>query len=76
MMFQVDEALFARATQRARERGVSVARVVRDALEKELADTTPVPPPTTIIGIGRSERTDLSRLAGEGLYVPEAWASS
>jgi hypothetical protein len=76
MMFQADAELLARAKQRASERGVSVAQLVRDALEKELSDSGQAPPPATIIGIGRSERTDLSRLASEDLYEPEPWVSS
>jgi hypothetical protein len=74
-MFQADDELLARAKRRASERGVSVAQIVRDALENELGDSGRAPPPT-IIGIGRSERTDLSRLAGEDFYEPEPWVSS
>ena len=73
MMFQADDELLARAKRRASERGVSVAQLVRDALEKELGDSGQAPPPATIIGVGRSERTDLSRLASEDLYEPEPW---
>ena len=76
MMFQADDELLARAKRRAGERGVSVAQLVRDALEKELGDSGQVPPPARIIGVGRSERTDLSRLASEDLYEPEPWVSS
>lgn len=76
MMFQADDELLARAKRRASERGVSVAQLVRDALEKELGDSGQAPPPATIIGVGRSERTDLSRLASEDLYEPEPWVSS
>ncbi len=75
MMFQADDELLARAKRRASERGVSVAQLVRDALEKELADGGQTPSPATIIGVGRSERTDLSRLASEGLYEPEPLVS-
>jgi predicted DNA binding CopG/RHH family protein len=76
MMFQADDELLSRAKRRASERGVSVAQLVRDALEKELGDSGKVPPPVTIIGVGRSARTDLSRVASEDFYEPEPWVSS
>jgi hypothetical protein len=76
MMFQADEELLARAKRRASERGVSIAQLVRDALEKELGDGSQAPPPAKVIGAGRSERTDLSRLASEDAYEPEPWVSS
>ena len=76
MMFQADDELLARARRRANERGVSVAQLVRDALEAELGGIGDAPPPATIIGVGSSERTDLSRLAAEDPYRPDSWASS
>jgi hypothetical protein len=76
MMFQADDELLARAKRRAGERGVSVAQVVRDALEKELGDGERVPPPLKSIGVGRSGRTDLSALASEDFYEPDPWRSS
>lgn len=76
MMFQADDELLARAKRRADERGVSLAQLVRDALEKELGNAGQAPPPVTIIGIGRSNRSDLSRLASEDIYEPEPWVSS
>jgi hypothetical protein len=76
MMFQADDDLLARAKRRANERGVSVAELIRNALEKELGDGGQAPPKVTIIGVGHSERTDLSRLAGEDVYRPEQWVSS
>lgn len=76
MMFQAEDELLARAKRRANERGVSVAQVVRDALEKELGENVEAPPRMTIIGAGRSGRTDLSALASEDVYEPEPWVSS
>jgi hypothetical protein len=76
LMFQADDELLARAKRRASERGVSVAQVVRDALEKELGENTQAPPRMTIIGAGRSRRPDLSTLASEDVYEPEPWVSS
>jgi hypothetical protein len=75
-MFQAEDELLARAKRRANERGVSVSQVVRDALEAELGGSDQAPPATTIIGIGRSGRTDLSRLANTDVYEPDAWRSS
>ncbi len=76
MMFQADEELLAKAKRRATERGVSVAQVVRDALEAELGSSGQAPPHVSIVGIGASERTDLSTLAAEDVYEPDPWASS
>jgi hypothetical protein len=73
LMIQAEPELVERAKRRARERGVSVAQVVREALEHELgADgEEPLAPPLTCIGIGRSGRGDLSRRASEDEYEPE-----
>jgi hypothetical protein len=72
MMIQAEPELVERAKRRARERGVSVAQVVREAMQREFGDDGEhVPPPLSCIGIGRSGRSDLSRRAGEGEYEPE-----
>lgn len=79
LMIQAEPELVARARRRASERGVSVAQVVREAMEHELGPNEAderIPPPLTCIGIGRSGRTDLSRLASEDVYEPEPWRSS
>jgi hypothetical protein len=78
LMIQADPELLERARRRAAERGVSVAQVVRDAMEHELVDAMEeqIPPPLTCIGIGRSGRSDLSRLASEDIYEPDSWRSS
>lgn len=68
-MIQTDETLLERARQRASERGVSVAQVFRDALERDLGDQSS-PPPLTSIGAVRSERGDLSRRASDDEYEP------
>jgi hypothetical protein len=77
-MIQAEPELVERAKRRAAERGVSVAQVVRDAIEHELGgqDEERIPPPLTCIGIGRSGHTDLSRLASEDIYEPAPWRSS
>jgi hypothetical protein len=72
IMIQAEPELVDRAKLRARERGVSVAQVVREALERELGDSEErMPPRLRCIGIGRSSRGDLSRRASEDEYEPE-----
>jgi hypothetical protein len=73
LMIQAEPELVERAKRRARERGVSVAQVVREALEHELAvdEEERIPPPLTCIGVISSGRRDLSRLASEDVYEPE-----
>ena len=73
LMIQAEPELIERAKRRARERGVSVAQVVREALENELSpmDEERVPPPLTCIGVISSGRSDLSRLASEDVFEPE-----
>jgi hypothetical protein len=74
LMIQAEPELVERAKRRARERGVSVAQVVREAMEHELGvdnEEAPLAPPLHCIGIGRSGRGDLSRRASEDEYEPE-----
>jgi hypothetical protein len=72
IMIQADERVLERARRRASERGVSVAQVFRDALERDLGDETP-PPPLTSIGAARSKAGDLSRRASDDEYEPEPY---
>ncbi len=72
MMIQADERLLERARRRAAERGVSVAQVVRDALERELGYEE-APPPLTCVGAVSSESGDLSRRASEDEFEPEPY---
>jgi hypothetical protein len=72
LMIQAEPELVERAKRRAAERGVSVAQVVRDAMEHELGSTVErIPPPLTCIGAFSSARGDLSRRASEDEYEPE-----
>jgi hypothetical protein len=75
LMIQAEPELVERAKRRARERGVSVAQVVREAMEHELGGTEaePIPPPLMCIGAFRSGRSDLSRLASEDIFEPDSW---
>ena len=78
LMIQADAELIEQAKRRASERGVSVAQVVREAMEHEFGpiEEERIPPPLTCVGVGRSGRTDLSTLASEDVYEPEPWVSS
>ena len=69
MMIQADDGLLDRAKRRAAERGVSVAQVVRDALERELGPAAP-PPDIRSAGSFRSGSGDLARRAGAGYEPP------
>ncbi|MGH2889209.1 MAG: hypothetical protein ACRDNJ_06255 [Solirubrobacteraceae bacterium] len=72
IMIQADERLLERARLRAAARGVSVAQLFRDALERDLGGAGRAPAPTTI-GIVSSARGDLSRRAGDDEYEPEPY---
>lgn len=72
IMVQADERLLDRARRRAAERGVSVAQVFRDALERDLGEDS-APPSLTSIGIVRSNTGDLSRRASDDAYEPEPY---
>ena len=76
LMIQADPELVERAKRRAAERGVSVAQLVREAMEHELASPAErIPPPLTCVGVFRSGRSDLSRLASEDIFEPDSWRS-
>jgi len=75
MMIQADEALLDRARRRAADRGVSVAQLVREALERELGPATPVPE-MRCAGSFRSGTGDLARRASDGTdYAPPPFRS-
>lgn len=73
MMFQADERLLERARLRAAERGVSVAQVVREALERELGYDDAEPRPLVSIGAISSRSGDLSRRASDDEFAPESF---
>jgi hypothetical protein len=76
LMIQAEPELVERAKRRAAERGVSVAQLVREALEHELsAPEEPIPPPLTCIGAFDSGRSDLSELASDHIFMPRSWRS-
>jgi hypothetical protein len=68
-VLQADDALLDRAREVAHERGVSIAQVVRDALEKELGPSQSRPR-TRLIGAFESGETDNARKASRRPRVP------
>lgn len=69
MMIQADEELLRRARRAAARRGVSIAQLVRDALERELGDERRPLPLST--GMFRSATGDLSERASRDEYEPD-----
>ncbi|MGN6258881.1 MAG: hypothetical protein ACTHN3_14225 [Solirubrobacterales bacterium] len=77
---EIEAELLERAQRAARERGVEVPQLVREALEHELAGAGTESlsrvtdegeqPPLTCIGAFSSGRGDLSRLAAEDVFEP------
>lgn len=75
MVIQADEALLDRARRRAADRGVSVAQLVREALERELGPATPTPD-IRCAGAFASGAGDLARRTGEcAEYEPPRFRS-
>ncbi len=72
IMVQADERLLERARQRATERGVSIAQIFRDALERDLGSEER-PPALTSMGLVSSERGDSSRRASDDEYESESY---
>lgn len=62
--------LRARVRQLAAERGVSMATIVREALDDKLAASRPVP---RSLGIGASGLRDTARRAGDDRPEPRSW---
>lgn len=75
MMIQAEEELLDRAREEAHRRGVSVAQVVRDALEKELA--SPAHPRFGLIGAFDSGGSTMAQQISDMDGVPPPpWRSS
>lgn len=69
IMIQADEDLLWRARRTAARRGVSIAQLVREALERELGGERQ--PPPLAVGIFRSATGDLSERASRDEYEPD-----
>ena len=54
----------------AAERGVSMATIIREAIDEKVASIRPRP---RSIGVGASGATDTARRAGDERPVPRAW---
>jgi plasmid stability protein len=74
LIIQAEDELLDRARRRAAERGVSIAQVVRDALEAALENDRPRIPEN--LGKFSSGFTDTAERAGNDEYVPPPWRSS
>jgi hypothetical protein len=71
-IIQADEELIERARGEAQRRGVSIAQVVRDALQRELGPAKR--PRTKLIGAFRSAApTDARELSEAGRVPPRSW---
>lgn len=68
-MIQADDDLLRRARRTAARRGVSIAQLVRDALEREVGEERQ--PPPLWIGTFRSAHGDLSERASRDEYEPD-----
>lgn len=68
-MIQADGELLDRAKRTAAERGVSVAGLVREALERELGPPVPVPE-IDCVGLFDSGEGDLARRATDRYEPP------
>jgi hypothetical protein len=66
---EIDTELLERARRVARERGVAVPQLVREALEHEMGVEEPQPP-FSLIGAFSAGRSDLSELASRDEYKP------
>lgn len=68
---EIEADLMERAKRAARERGVAVPELVREALEHELGpDRSSEQPPVTCIGMFESSSGDLSTRASRDEYEP------
>ena len=64
------EELLERLRRVAADRGISLAAVVREALEEKAQTYRPRP---RSLGIGDSGRSDIARRAAEEPAIPEPW---
>jgi hypothetical protein len=67
---RIDPELRRRLHRLAAERGVSMATIVREAIDEKLASARPGP---RSLGVGASGRSDLARSSGEERPEPRSW---
>lgn len=68
--FTIDEDTRRRLRRAAAERGVSMATLIRQAIEEKVERLAPKP---RSLGIGASETTDTARRSGDERPEPRAW---
>jgi hypothetical protein len=76
-MVQADEVLIERARRRAEDRGISLAQLVREAIESELTDLPPATGPELSF-VGKYRSTDgrsARELTEAGRLPPRSWRS-
>lgn len=66
------EELLDRLRRVAEDRGISLASLIREALEEKAKTCRPKP---RSLGMGDSGRTDIARRTAEEPIVPEPWRS-
>jgi hypothetical protein len=70
MILTLDDETRRRLRQVAADRGISMAAVVREAIDEAIERHAPVP---RSLGIGASGVADTARLAGEERPEPRPW---
>ena len=65
-----DEEVLERLRRLAADRRVSLATIIREALDEKAKTYRPKP---RILGMGDSGRSDISRRIGEEHFEPEPW---
>lgn len=68
--FTIDEDTRRRLRRAAAERGVSMATLIRQAIEEKVERLAPKP---RSLGIGASETTDTARRSADERPEPRAW---
>jgi predicted DNA-binding protein len=68
--FTIDEATRRRLRRLAAERGVSMATIIREAIDEKVERLAPEP---RSLGVGASGRSDTARRAGDERPEPRGW---
>lgn len=68
--FTIDDETRRRLRRAAAERGVSMAAIIREAIDEKVERLAPKP---RSLGIGASQTTDTARRAGDERPEPRAW---
>lgn len=68
--FTIDDDTRRRLRRAAAERGVSMATIIREAIEEKVEQLAPKP---RSLGVGASDTTDTARRTGNERPEPRAW---